>query len=780
MVEVTVEIDQGGTQCLVYKHRGSRLQGRLRVRTSDKLKVRQISLRLVGTEVVDFQRKGGSSLGGSGTGGSTGALHSYVRKSSRVIGRWIILEKQSSAHVLGAGTHRYSFEIPLPKSLDGTVATRAYSLQYGLETRVEHWFKLKPDSVAVTDLSLVQVPAVLSLHADDRISLNVAPRTATTAPASSLRPQDVPLGRALCMSPDVADQKECFVLNHLWDDTLALRLRLPFGRMLPAGATPVLDIECVPIARNYRVTRLSVTLEEITIVARPQRAGEAADCEPSVTCGDDSQPVAATHSVWAYAKQCSSEYRNATTSVRELAQTSVEWPVGQSLGAYHGILVGKPTLDIPDASESATHANIRNSHIQVHHQLVYVLEYQVASPEAVSVVTAQKEPRIRAAAHVYRTLGKANIVCRDSIDRPATPGRAEMLHGTLPVAVVPRRIADLWAIRDISIDPESAESPVRAAIRDHLAEMDSPALLMPAPAHVDLDDRYSGSLSSGSADPMLSASNANRPASSTPPTLTSMSPAVASMSPAVASMPSVPSTSVTAMPQPSMHMPMPPPVSPPPATNPSFVSSYPPPSPDTQANFSMSSPPIQPSYNPSVVSPALYSPQVPGPEMLPPSGMAMFQRQIEAFQEQQRQAQEQFFRQLTEQYTQMMRMPSSSTSTPAAQETAPGPTIRAGSMDSNATRDSTAMSVHTASSQVPESESPRRASSTIDERSTAMPDRRSSVAPSVVSESAASTIASSSRPAEEAAAPPSYEDLLPPDYEVPTHQPPPYRPVEQR
>ncbi|KAJ2829270.1 hypothetical protein IWW50_000951 [Coemansia erecta] len=544
MVELEVSTNQTGNQCLVYKNRGSRVEGKVVLRTSDRLKLRQISVRLISTELVDFHNKNnsnggnnggnsssiagsiassiggyGSKLGSSssssgnnnGNGGSSnsGGLHSYLQKSSKTVGTWMILEKKASAHVLPAGKHHYSIEIPLPKGLDGTVESKTYSLQYQLETQLEYSFKLKPDLVTLTPLELVQVPMASNLQSDDRISLKVIPGRQPVA-GMRMSATDVPLGRALCLEPDVITQTECFVLHHLWEDVLSLRLRLPFGRVLPAAESPVLDIEAVPLARNHRCTAFRVVLEEISIIARPQRVG-ILNTRPRVASGDagasnnslqpqdgqaparresvavshmsssseDSLPLS-SHNAWAYAQECSSAYDNAITRVRELSSASAKWPQGQypTLGAYHGILANKLNLSIPRAAKDDTHADVRNSHIQVHHQLVYELEYRVVGSEMVDLL--QKEPRVRAAAHIYNNLGSANIVRRDEIRDDRRPGPTYTVRGTLPVAIVSSKIANMWGIRNTSQDPQTEPSAVAAAISESQAEFPDIAAGVPA------------------------------------------------------------------------------------------------------------------------------------------------------------------------------------------------------------------------------------------------------------------------------------------------------------
>ncbi|KAJ2159160.1 hypothetical protein IW139_005043, partial [Coemansia sp. RSA 353] len=200
MVELEVHINQGSSQCLVYKNRGSQVEGKVVLKSTDKLKVRQISIRLTSTELVDFHNK-------NTTGAPTTGLHSYLQKSSKAVGTWMILEKTPSAHVLAAGKHNYSFEIPLPKGLDGSIQSKTYSLQYELETRLEYSFKLKPDLITLMPITLVQVPMASNLQADDRISLKVIPGRAP-ANRERMTVSDVPLGRALCLEADVITQKE--------------------------------------------------------------------------------------------------------------------------------------------------------------------------------------------------------------------------------------------------------------------------------------------------------------------------------------------------------------------------------------------------------------------------------------------------------------------------------------------------------------------------------------------------------------------------------------------
>ncbi|KAJ2895568.1 hypothetical protein GGI21_005134, partial [Coemansia aciculifera] len=245
MLELRVVVDKECAECLVYQHQESALRGKLHIKSSDKLKVRQITIRLVSTELVDIQDKASNAAAPSvpsapDTGG-------FLQKSTKTIGTWVVLAK-GLAHVLGVGEHQYSFEIALPRGLDGTVDTGAYRLGYELESRVEYSFVLKPATVILTPVTLVQVPMGLNLHSDDRVSMNIV------APLLRLLavPEDVPLGCAVCTHADAIDQGKAFVLRHLWDSALAVSLRLPRGRVFPTDAQAVVDVQAVPITRDYR------------------------------------------------------------------------------------------------------------------------------------------------------------------------------------------------------------------------------------------------------------------------------------------------------------------------------------------------------------------------------------------------------------------------------------------------------------------------------------------------------------------------------------------------
>ncbi|KAJ2598804.1 hypothetical protein GGF39_002511 [Coemansia sp. RSA 1721] len=539
MLTLNVELDPSNAKCLVHKHRESGLRGKLHIRTSDKLKLRQISIRLVSTELVDLHDSESSN-----------SLHPLLRKSSKAIGTWIIWKKgdsstmpdmDSSRHaqgVLEPGDHHYSFEIPLPVGLDGTVATKMYSLRYELETRLEHSFKLKPDTVHATPVCMVQVPTVLNLHADDRISLDIVP-VRVVGGLENFKIDDLLVGKSARLVADSIDRKDNFVLHHIWDNRLSFKIRMPKGRVFPVDSQPLVDVEAVPISKEYRFTKVSLALEEITIVARPTIAGitrhgsvsgqdgtqspakakgqqlhsqtqSQSTRRPSLTGSvvsqastnsEDAQSVKASHNAWAYAKECSSEYQNAITKVRELSRSQHALATQQqqqqtlhqgTMAAFHGILASKIHLSIPHTENLNSCADIRNSHIQVHHQLVYELEYQRLDVSELNEANAafsaaSADARIKAVAHVYKALGNANIVRRDELkDSSAGASRSGVIKGTVPVAVVPRRISDLWGIRNLSQDTLSQPSAVVAALMDveqpsfYSSSMGGPSIAMPA------------------------------------------------------------------------------------------------------------------------------------------------------------------------------------------------------------------------------------------------------------------------------------------------------------
>ncbi|KAJ2322558.1 hypothetical protein GGI00_005896, partial [Coemansia sp. RSA 2681] len=450
----------------------------LHIKSSDRLKLRQITIRLVSTELVDIHHSSDDDRVVD-EGGATGA-GGFLQKSTKTVGTWVVLAKGGDSHVLAAGEHQYSFEIALPRGLDGTVDTGAYRLGYELESRVEHSFVLKPATALLTPVTLVQVPMGLNLHSDDRVSMNIV-----AAPSRLAAPEDVPLGRAVCVHADAIDQGRAFVLRHLWDAAIAVRLRLPRGRVFATDAHAVVDVQAVPITRDYRCTSVTLRLEEIAIIARPQRS--AGSSTPSVVAGpaarhgsvsgpaarrsssvavvssssEDSVVLRAagdSSAAAALAQECSAEYRNAITRVRTLAtSTHTAWPdrPNVSLAEFSGIAAARLRLHVsPTTTYGATHTHahtdIRNSHIQVHHQIAYEVRYERIAEHHNSShhhhrdSAAGPDARILAVARVYGALGSANIVRRDELkETGASSGGFRVVRGTLPVAIVPKKISAL-------------------------------------------------------------------------------------------------------------------------------------------------------------------------------------------------------------------------------------------------------------------------------------------------------------------------------------------------
>ncbi|KAJ2030561.1 hypothetical protein GGI08_009489, partial [Coemansia sp. S2] len=87
MLELRVVVDKECAECLVYQHQESSLRGKLFIKTGDKLKLRQITIRLVSTELVDIHEN--SEL----TPAEVAASNGFLQKSTRTIGTWVVLAK---------------------------------------------------------------------------------------------------------------------------------------------------------------------------------------------------------------------------------------------------------------------------------------------------------------------------------------------------------------------------------------------------------------------------------------------------------------------------------------------------------------------------------------------------------------------------------------------------------------------------------------------------------------------------------------------------------------
>ncbi|KAJ2831887.1 hypothetical protein GGI24_001431 [Coemansia furcata] len=655
MLELRVDVDKECSECLVYQHQESALRGKLHIKTSDKLKVRQITMRLTSTELVDIHENSDATALETSSG--------FLQKSTRTIGTWVVLAR-GDTHALGAGEHQYSFEIALPRWLDGSVDTGAYRLSYELEARVDHAFLLKPATVITAPVSLVQVPMGLNLHQDDRVSMKMAQGLVR-------HPEDVPRGRAVCVRADAIDQGKEFVLRHLWDGALALRLRLARGRVFPTDAAALIDVLAVPLSREYRCTSIALRLEEIAIIARPQRTparqasvnagrNRAASLAPlRHSASNSSSDSVPGDNAAAYAQESSAEYHNAITRVRTLASAEhAAWLDQPDVpGAeFSGIAKARLRLKVSPRG-AATHTDIRNSHIQVHHQIAYEVRYERIEP-----MTETNDARILAVARFYGALSNSNIVRRDEI--PASTTR--VVTGTLPVAVVPKKISALWGLKNSYDDDDDDDLPYDDMdVGPHLIDLHTDILPPQSPAYVPssamLDLMHSNTAHASS----IHSSNSNNsypsplPIASIPamPAATiPMMPGVPTMSsfPSFPTMPNAPSyttmPSIPAMPSipgvPTFH---------------GMPSAYPP-------TAGPSSQPL--GFNPMLMPQApmgfaMGHSSAPDPTYTAYDSMGYnpmaLQQQILMFQEQQRLQQQQFFQQLSEQYGQMVVSPPSQT-----------------------------------------------------------------------------------------------------------------------
>ncbi|KAJ2459414.1 hypothetical protein GGF42_001475 [Coemansia sp. RSA 2424] len=720
MLELRVAVDKECAECLVYQHQESALRGKLHIKSSDRLKLRQITIRLVSTELVDIHHSSSDDVVDEGAATGTG----FLQKSTKTVGTWVVLAKGGESHVLAAGEHQYSFEIALPRGLDGTVDTGAYRLGYELESRVEHSFVLKPATALLTPVTLVQVPMGLNLHSDDRVSMNIV-----AAPSSSrlTAPEDVPLGRAVCVHADAIDQGRAFVLRHLWDAAIAVRLRLPRGRVFATDAHAVVDVQAVPITRDYRCTSVTLRLEEIAIIARPQRSstpsvvsGPAArhgSVSGSAAAARRSSSVAVSSSsedsvvlraagdssaAAALAQECSAEYRNAITRVRTLAtSTHTAWPdrPNVSLAEFSGIAAARLRLHVSPTTYGATHTHahtdIRNSHIQVHHQIAYEVRYERIAEHHPRDSAAGPDARILAVARVYSALGSANIVRRDELkETGGSSGGFRVVRGTLPVAIVPKKISALWGLKNAPYDDDD-DTDVGYEDGDiGLPGADPAAASFPAQHN---DSHLSG-LQVG-APPVSISVSAPSPAYVPSPAMLGMMHGGGNNSigmpgttntPTVPGMPGIPNIpGVSGMPSfPGMPAMMPGmtgfPGMPTMPGMPSFPSAYPSAAPAAQPmGFNpMMMPqahgpgyPMDNGYGANMPGFNSYDSSSGGGSMPYGGGMGgsntpaynptALQQQIQMFQEQQRMQQQQFFQQLSEQYGQMVVSPHSPSPSPA-------------------------------------------------------------------------------------------------------------------
>ncbi|KAJ1959823.1 mitochondrial 2-enoyl thioester reductase, partial [Dipsacomyces acuminosporus] len=492
---LTATLDHANNEVLVYQDSLGLLRGQLHITTKDKLKLKHVSIKLVRDELVDIADNDTAASG----------LYTNLQKASKTINTWAVLEERSGTqHILPEGAHKYSFELSLPVGLDSSVDTPSYKLNYFLESRVKYSSILKPDYALRTPITLVQVPTIGNLYSDDNVSLAIGPLPAGVS-IESLNPLDIPVGQSVRLRNDVLDQAGQFVLRHVWDNKLAFRLTLPKGRSLFAGTKPVVEIETLPIAKGFRFTKVTLTLEEVVIMARPQKSGvqqgtisiseyqhtggsgsstsnnktssegsirrsgrkgsvaskhssagpssslmhpghgqsltnQSLNSITSISSNDDNKSI---HSVASFtsqnhalalARDSSSEYSSAIAKTRELSTTTIVLPtsslsaisspdVNFSSTAEHGFLIARTRMTAPPLSEKGAHTDMSNSHIQIHHQISYTLEYKKVDADADSFVPHNSEgtsfdggisasihPRINAVAAMYKGLSEANIL----------------------------------------------------------------------------------------------------------------------------------------------------------------------------------------------------------------------------------------------------------------------------------------------------------------------------------------------------------------------------------
>ncbi|KAJ2553856.1 hypothetical protein EV175_002787 [Coemansia sp. RSA 1933] len=733
MLEIVVDIDQGCSKSLVYKNRGSSLSGQLKIRTSDRLKLRQLVIRLISTELVDISDdlKDSSSSSALSSAGGSSSLHPYLQKTSIAVCTWAVLPKNGTTHVLEPGNHQYAINMPLPKGLDGSIETKAYALRYELETRLGYSFILKPDTTTLTSIELDQVPLAPDLYSDDRISLNVPTRQYVPATnGEALRPTAIPLGQALCLKKDIMSLRAPFEFTHLWNNRICLRLRFSRGRAFSVTSKPLISFEALPTNKEYKVTKVTAYVEEITIIAQPQKAkastsdsgrqksnsisfnpgssvtnpyGDEAQTlleavkvsqtSHTATSSQDSLDPNTLHNAMAYAHEWASGNTSAITKVRELGRDTHSSRFGPiELPKSHGMLNGNLHMQISRTSPNkAAHPDMRNWHIQIHHQLVYDVQYHrvksVATDDDIvegnATVKSMNTQRIKAVARMYSRLDQSNIVRRDEL-KPNDPAlvapltheywsKPRTVRGTLPIAVVSGKIGEMWGIRDVTVDDDE--------VSDFGQEQDATCdMPLPAQHHI-----HSSSASSSSANvdhinsmvmPMPSLSRSGKgnqsmhsssgstqidepyqsvhfgSSSGYPPDIGGMyPPPMPQSAPALVPMGFNPMLFPT-------HLPCPPSSAYPPTTTMGIESMNP------AMGAPFTSPPM-PSLMPGMPSQQQQSNQYGGMAGAVPYNSSMIQQQILQFQEQQRQQQQQFFEQLSRQYSQIAQPQPDSHGSPA-------------------------------------------------------------------------------------------------------------------
>ncbi|KAJ1950694.1 hypothetical protein FBU59_000560 [Linderina macrospora] len=544
-MQFSITIDNADEDIRVFQDVPGVVSGQVNIYTKRKIELREVDIRLLRDELIDmFDSESGSGL------------YTNLQKASKVVNSWVVLPERPKAHVLEEGTHQYAFEVGLPAGIDASIKMPSYKLEYFLEARLKYNSFFKPNEVVRIPITLTQVPMSQNLHNDDVATLEISP-IPNDCPLSMLRACDVPIGHSLQPRSDLIDQGKPFTLLHLWHDRLAFRMKLPRGRALLAGTAPVVEFETVPIDPNLRFTRVTLALEEVVLMARPQRnavsksinvtethisnpenrrSGESIRRRnTSATLGSSSsdgnwsttglntdgsprsrRQTNAAASVMSLSSTSSEENKsvfqlrvahplvrskdnklvggNTVCRVRDLVATPISLPsttlstlqsptVHFSDTADYGFVAARTRLRIPSLSASQTHLDVRNSHIQVHHQLSYTLEFQKVNNISTAAqqemaVRERDQPRHLAITEMYNSIGRSHIVRRDDLPDPsALPISDELLskprvvRGTLPVSIVPAQLANTWEIAPRSTEEEplhifSAEIANR--IEDHM------------------------------------------------------------------------------------------------------------------------------------------------------------------------------------------------------------------------------------------------------------------------------------------------------------------------
>ncbi|ORX73033.1 hypothetical protein DL89DRAFT_290814 [Linderina pennispora] len=465
-MQFSITVDNPDEDICVFQDAPGVVCGQVNIYTRKKAELREVDIRLICDELID--------MFGSESGNG---LYTNLQKTTKTINSWVVLPERPKAHVLEEGTHQYAFEVGLPAGLDATITMRSYKLEYFLEARLKHSSFFKPNEVVRIPIVLTQIPMSQNLHNDDAASLEISP-VPNDCPLSMLRPCDVPI-----------------------------------------GSTPVVEFETLPIDQNFRFTRVTLALEEVVLMARPQRNAvsksinvtethiSSPDRRPSgsrkrrstlATLGSGGSSVSNRSStmvnseglVGAGPQSVRRQSNAAAEENKSVFQLHVAHPLVRSKGNK---LVGGSTIckvrdlvatpiSLPSTAISTLQRIwiSRNSHIQVHHQLSYTLEFQKVSniPAAQQdPVTNSSHPRVLAVSEMYRSIGKSHIIRRDDLPDPSgLPISDDLLSK-------PRnKLVDLWEIAPRSTEDEPAE---RSISMTTMAPTEAPFPVLSKPAPVE-------------------------------------------------------------------------------------------------------------------------------------------------------------------------------------------------------------------------------------------------------------------------------------------------------